>query len=183
LGNHQEAEKLLSRLSASTGERLGSRIIILTLLAAACKEQPSLADQYLEEALRLAEPEGYIRTFLNMGNPLWTILKSWLNHQPENDDESLKSYAYKIILAFEANTNIRAESEKENILPETLSQRELEVLQLVAEGLTNQQIATRLVISIRTVKKHIENIHGKLGVKNRTQATTRARSLGLLDPS
>ena len=75
-GNDQEAEKVLTRLSATTGERLGSRIIILTLLAVACKEQPSLAEQYLEDALRLAEPEGYIRTFLDMGNPLWTILQS-----------------------------------------------------------------------------------------------------------
>lgn len=181
LGNNQEAEKVLTRLCASTGERIGSRIIILTLLAVACKEQPSLAEQYLEEALRLAESEGYIRTFLEMGNPLWTILQSWLSHHQENGDKSLKSYAYKIILAFEENTNIRSEIEKENSLPEPLSQRELEVLQLVAEGLTNQQIATRLVISIRTVKKHIENIHGKLGVQNRTQAATRARSLGLLD--
>jgi LuxR family transcriptional regulator, maltose regulon positive regulatory protein len=66
-------------------------------------------------------------------------------------------------------------------LPEQLSRREQEVLQLVAKGLTNQQIAERLVISIRTVKKHIENIHGKLGVQSRTQAAARARELGLFD--
>ena len=55
------------------------------------------------------------------------------------------------------------------------------MLQLVAKGLTNQQIAARLVISIRTVKKHVENIHGKLGAQNRTQAVARARELGLLN--
>ena len=55
------------------------------------------------------------------------------------------------------------------------------MLLLVAKGLSNQQIADRLVISIRTVKKHVENIHGKLGVQNRTQAVARARELGLLD--
>jgi LuxR family maltose regulon positive regulatory protein len=66
-------------------------------------------------------------------------------------------------------------------LPEPLSQREREVLQLVAEGLTNQEIAARLVISIRTVKKHVENIHGKLGVQNRSRAVARGRTLGLLN--
>lgn len=183
LGNDREAENLLTRISASTGERIGSRIILLILLAVACKEQPSLAEQYLEEALLLAEPEGYIRTFIDVGEPLWEILKNWINHQQENRSESLGSYAYQILLAFETNTVVGSHHEKVNELPEPLTQRELEVLHLVAEGLTNQQIATRLVISIRTVKKHIENIHGKLGVKNRTQATTRARSLGLLDRS
>ena len=62
-----------------------------------------------------------------------------------------------------------------------MSQREREVLQLVARGLTNQQIADRLVISIRTVKKHVENINGKLGAQNRIQAVDRARELGLLN--
>jgi len=116
-----------------------------------------------------------------MGDPLWKILKSWLHHHRENGDEDLKTYAYQIILAFEANEGRSSQMKKEVELPEPLSPRELEVLQLVSEGLTNKQIATSLIISIRTVKKHIENIHGKLGVQNRTQATTRARSLGLLN--
>ena len=181
LGHHQKAFDLLTHLSASTADRKGSRIIILVLLAIDCKEQDLLAEQYLEEALRLAEPEGYIRTFLEMGDPLWKILKSWLHHHRENGDEDLKTYAYQIILAFEANEGRSSQMKKEVELPEPLSPRELEVLQLVSEGLTNKQIATSLIISIRTVKKHIENIHGKFGVQNRTQATTRARSLGLLN--
>jgi len=66
-------------------------------------------------------------------------------------------------------------------LAEPLSLREKEVLALIAKGLSNQQIAERLLISVRTVKKHVENIHGKLGVQNRTQAVARARELRLLD--
>ncbi len=65
-------------------------------------------------------------------------------------------------------------------LPEPLSERELVVLRLIAEGLSNQEIAERLVVAVSTVKTHINNIYGKLGVGNRTQALTRARELGLL---
>jgi LuxR family maltose regulon positive regulatory protein len=68
----------------------------------------------------------------------------------------------------------------DRFLPEPLSQRELEVLALMAAGLTNREIARRLVISPETVKKHTAAIYGKLGVKNRTEAAARARELDLL---
>jgi LuxR family maltose regulon positive regulatory protein len=63
-------------------------------------------------------------------------------------------------------------------LVEPLSERELEVLQLIAEGLTNPEIASKLYLSLNTVKVHTRNIYGKLGVNNRTQAVARARALG-----
>ena len=66
------------------------------------------------------------------------------------------------------------------ILVEPLSERELEVLQLIAEGLTNQEIASRLFLSLNTIKAHTRNIYGKLGVHSRTKAVARARSLELL---
>jgi LuxR family maltose regulon positive regulatory protein len=65
-------------------------------------------------------------------------------------------------------------------LVEPLSERELEVLQLIADGLTNQEIASRLFLSLNTVKVHTRNIYGKLGVNNRTSAVARARALGIL---
>jgi LuxR family maltose regulon positive regulatory protein len=65
-------------------------------------------------------------------------------------------------------------------LIEPLSERELEILQLIAEGLTNPEIAAQLYLSLNTVKAHTRNIYGKLGVHNRTQAVSRARALGLL---
>ena len=68
----------------------------------------------------------------------------------------------------------------EAALPEPLSQREEEVLALIAAGLTNREIAERLVISAETAKKHVGNICDKLGVRNRTEAAARARELGLL---
>jgi LuxR family maltose regulon positive regulatory protein len=64
-------------------------------------------------------------------------------------------------------------------LVEPLSAREQEVLALIAAGCSNQEIADRLIISVATVRKHVENIHGKLGVQSRTQAAARARALGL----
>jgi len=68
-------------------------------------------------------------------------------------------------------------------LIEPLSDRELEVLHLIAEGLTNPEIASRLFLSLHTVKTHARNIYGKLSVHNRTQAVTRARALGMLPPT
>jgi LuxR family maltose regulon positive regulatory protein len=65
-------------------------------------------------------------------------------------------------------------------LIEPLSEREIEVLQLIAEGLTNREIASRLFLSLNTVKAHTRNIYGKLGIHNRAQAVARARALGIL---
>lgn len=182
LGHNQEAAALLERLSASTGERHGSRIAILTLLAAAHHDDPALAEAALDEALRLGKPKGYLRTFVDAGEPLRQILRAWLQHNPKAKDNSLRAYAQRVLLAFEGPAGMSKIDGDTKDLPEPLSKREQEVLQLVAEGLTNQQIAARLVISIRTVKKHVENIHSKLGVENRTGAVARGRSLGLLNP-
>ncbi|MBL8163758.1 MAG: response regulator transcription factor, partial [Anaerolineae bacterium] len=66
-------------------------------------------------------------------------------------------------------------------LPDALSEREIEVLRLVAQGLSNSEIAERLVVTTGTVKKHLNNIYGKLGVERRTQALLRAHELGLID--
>jgi LuxR family maltose regulon positive regulatory protein len=68
----------------------------------------------------------------------------------------------------------------ESDLIEPLSEREIEVLQLIAEGLTNREIAARLYLSVNTVKVHSRNIYGKLGAHNRTEAAARAQALGIL---
>jgi LuxR family transcriptional regulator, maltose regulon positive regulatory protein len=181
LGQKEEAAELLQRLERSASGRSGSRVAILALLAAARSEEPNRALAALEEALHLAEPEGYLRTFVNAGEPLPQILKAWLQHNRLKEDAPVREYARRMLAAFSApETSGPKPPTQPAGLAEALSEREQEVLLLVARGLTNQQIAARLVISIRTVKKHIENIHGKLGVQNRTQAVARARELGLI---
>jgi LuxR family maltose regulon positive regulatory protein len=93
-------------------------------------------------------------------------------------------YARRLLAAFPVaepeQTNALKKQAPESDLIEPLSERELEVLQLIAEGLTNPEIASRLFLSVHTVKAHTRNMYGKLGVHSRTQAIARARALGIL---
>jgi LuxR family maltose regulon positive regulatory protein len=189
----KEAAERLERLAAAAQTRRGSHVAILALLAAArapeqaaarASEQaaarapePTAALSALDEALRLAEPEGYLFTFVETGEPLRLILEQWLKNPPESAPQRLCEYARRVLAGFHSPA---AAPQNPVLLPEPLSPREQEVLRLVAQGLTNAQIADHLVISVRTVKKHVENIHGKLDVQNRTQAVARAREIGLI---
>jgi LuxR family transcriptional regulator, maltose regulon positive regulatory protein len=178
LGEMDQAVILLNRVLEATGDRAGSRIEALSLLAVALSNQPSEARAALMKALLLAAPEGHIRTFNEAGSSIKQILLSIIKN---SKDARITEYSQKILSAF--STSGSSKSHRKLIVEqiEPLTERELEVLVLVAQGLTNQQIAERLVISIRTVKKHVENIHGKLGVQNRTEAVARARAVGILN--
>ena len=91
----------------------------------------------------------------------------------------MPEYVAKLLAAFVGDSPFPAQASVS--LPEPLSQREREVLKLIAAGLTNREIAETLVISPETVKKHTGAIYSKLGVSNRTEAAAKARELGLLD--
>jgi LuxR family maltose regulon positive regulatory protein len=134
-------------------------------------EQP-IALSNIERALRLAEPEGYVRLFADLGLPMARLL------QEARSREVMPEYVAKLLVAFGGGIAIPASTTK--ALPEPLSQREQEVLRLIAAGLTNREIAETLVISSETVKKHTGSIYSKLGVGNRTEAAARARKLDLL---
>jgi LuxR family transcriptional regulator, maltose regulon positive regulatory protein len=180
MGRSEDAASLLERMAQAAQGRGGSRLKILVLLAVA-RSQSANSFAALEEALRLAEPEGYLRTFLEMGEPLRQMLLL-LKRKQLIEEPRQAAYVQQVLAAFDGAEDLAVlPFSHPPGLPEQLSQREQEVLLLVAKGLTNQQIADRLVISIRTVKKHVENINGKLGVQNRTQAAARARELGLLN--
>jgi LuxR family transcriptional regulator, maltose regulon positive regulatory protein len=181
LDRKPEAVRLLERLDAAAQARNGSRIAILSLLAAAWSGDPERAQAALEQALCLAEPQGYVRTFLSAGEPMRQALKTWLHNNRSRQNAPTQAYVARLLATFGGSQAIQPFATAASLgLPEPLSERELEVLRLVAHGLTNQQIADRLVISVRTVKKHVENIHGKLGAQNRTDAVARGRALGLL---
>jgi LuxR family transcriptional regulator, maltose regulon positive regulatory protein len=177
-----EAMGLLERLlkAAEEGGRMGSVIEILVLQALAHEAQGDSPGALvpLERALTLAEPEGYIRIFVDEGLPMARLLYEALSQGVESD------YIRRLLAAFPVAESEQTASSpmrgSKSELVEPLSERELEVLQLIAEGLTNQEVATRLYLSLHTVKVHARNIFTKLAVKNRAQAVARGRALGIL---
>ena len=151
---------------------------MLALQALALQQKGDLAAalRVLGEALALAEPEGYQRAFLDEGEPMARLLYQAL------DRGISPAYAGKLLAALSAQITapVPPPSAPGGALVEPLSGRELEVLRLLSEGLSNAEIAHKLYISLSTVKSHTANIFGKLGVKNRTQAVALARTLNLL---
>ena len=182
-GQIEEATKLLDLLLPATEAEGRMRRVIeiqmLRALALQASGDATRAMDLLEQALALAEPQGYVRTFLDEGLPMARLLYE------AAEREIAPHYAGKLLAAFDKSDQITPESGPFDTpsLVEPLSERELQVLQLIADGLSNQEIAASLVLSLNTVKWHTSNIYGKLGVKNRTQAVAQARSLDILPTS
>ena len=158
-------------------------LLLLEALALYAEGDSDGAHASLDAALAQAEPAGYIRLFLDFGAPLGRLLgQSQGRGQPPKVGEP---YRNRLLAAFQMEAALvrlaRPALPVRQALLEPLSDRELEVLGLMAAGLSNQAIAARLVISVPTVKKHGSNILGKLYATNRTEAVSRARELGLLD--
>jgi LuxR family maltose regulon positive regulatory protein len=144
----------------------------------------------LERALTLAEPEGYIHLFLDEGAPMAKLL---IRMKAEGGTPSwgqvMKGYINKILMAWEKSKqkfhpSSPAPRSSGGVIPhpliEPLSERELELLRLIAAGMSNSEMAEALVVTVGTVKWHLNNIYGKLDVRSRTQAVARARELQLL---
>jgi LuxR family maltose regulon positive regulatory protein len=156
-------------------------ILNLQALVYQAQGDPDRALHKLDLALSLAEPEGFVRIFLDEGPAMGDLL-----YQAQSRGIS-QGYVRRLLAAFPNADPVRAgllpKHPAGDELVEPLSEREIEVLQLIAEGLTNQEIAERLYLSLNTIKVHTRNIYGKLGVNNRTQALAKGRSLGLLPVS
>jgi LuxR family maltose regulon positive regulatory protein len=157
-------------------------LMALVLLAVAfdAHGERARAAQLLDEALASAEPGGFVRIFVDEGAPMARLLYEALSQGVH------PGYVRRLLAAFPVDEPQQATPARTNAagagLAEPVSERELEVLSLIAEGLTNQEIAARLYLSLHTVKAHARNIYAKLGVSSRTQAVARGRALGILPP-
>ena len=158
--------------------------LVLQALALHLQGDKDAARQVLIEALTLAEPSGFIRLFIENGEPMRSLIvdfRTWIEKQSDNRAHPLRGYVDKLLAAFESlepvlgSTTNNPQSE----LVEPLSQRELEVLQLICQGLSNQGICQRLFLALDTVKGHNRRIFEKLQVHRRTEAVARARELNL----
>jgi LuxR family transcriptional regulator, maltose regulon positive regulatory protein len=154
--------------------RKGVQIEALAMQALAHWQGGDRADALiaLEHALRLAEPEGYVRLFADLGLPMARLL------QEAHVRNVMPDYVGRLLGAFPVEDR-RHNGEPATLL-EPLSEREREVLTLMASGLSNREIGDQLFISAETVKKHSGSIYTKLAVSRRTEAIARARELGIL---
>jgi ATP/maltotriose-dependent transcriptional regulator MalT len=180
---------LLERLlqAAEEGKRMGSVIEILVQQALAHQAQGNLprALASLERALALAEPEGYVQIFVDEGEPLRLLtfdFRSQIEKQLRAQEHKLIVYVDRLLAVFAqsaAMTQSEISNRKSKVI-EPLSERELDVLKLLATELDGPDMARELVVSLNTLRTHTKNIYSKLGVNNRRAAVRRAEELGLL---
>jgi len=176
-GRYQASLALLERLEKSSrmAGRGNSLTVVLLYKAIVLFHEQKNAQAFseLDTCLEMAEAGGYMRIFLDIGESSKVLLSAYLQ-------QSLvprKSYALKIIDEFNAAL---LEEKQKQALPEALTTRETEIIQLLAEGCSNREIANRLVLSEGTIKFHVHNILGKLDANSRTQAIANARELNLI---
>ncbi len=177
-GSVLEATGLLDRLlrAAENGGRSGSMVEILVQQALASQtrgdRRPALVP--LERALTLAEPEGYVRVFLEEGPPIRALLEAAAQRR------IAPGYVGRLLSAF-GESEIKPPIKQ--ALVEPLSERELEVLRLLASDLDGPEIASQLMVSLNTMRTHTKSIYTKLGVNSRRTAVHRAAELKLLSQS
>jgi LuxR family maltose regulon positive regulatory protein len=168
-----QALDLSARLvTTAEASQYGAVVIEATILQALAhhfKKDDDQALECLERALILAAPEGFVRPFVAAGEPMTKLLRQAAARGIAHE------YVSKLLATFAHSPTL-----VEQPLIDPLSEREFEVLRLIAEGLSNPQIADQLCISVNTVRFHTKNIYGKLGVNSRTQAIARANELNLL---
>lgn len=185
-GETAAAQRALADLGAEmsrSGRRARlTQIHVLRALAAQQAGDAAAASEHLRAGLRLAAAEGYRRAFLDAGQPVAGLLPAARSVAPAFVDDLLARFGAAPVGQFAVSASQPAGPPPPSLLVEPLSERELEILGLIAQGASNQAIADRLVITVGTAKWHLSNIYGKLGVRSRTQALARARALGLLPP-
>ena len=165
--------------------RINVRIETTALLALVCHKlkDETAALQNLQTALDLAESGSWIRTFVDLGMPMMDLLQCLIQQQTGQTYAQLvlkacqSEHSKKASLGLDATTKPRiSEQSPHNFL----TRREIEILPLLAEGLSNKEIAARLYIAPVTVKTHLQNIYKKLNTKNRIEALKKSREIGII---
>jgi LuxR family maltose regulon positive regulatory protein len=172
-----EAQVLLARLSelieGAQWTRAEIQLLILQAQAYEARNQTEQALGALERALSLAEPEGFVRIFVQEGTAMQDLLRKAATRGI--------AVAYVSRLLAESASEVQGRQlASARALPEPLSERELEVLRLLATSLSRAEIAEELFISVNTVRSHVKSIYSKLDVHRRLDAIRRAREIGLL---
>lgn len=179
-GETAKAFRILDTLQAAHHTGRPVEVCLLRALAYHKQSKRNLAQEAvanIERALALAESQGHVLPFLEESPTVIPLLQAVVSRQVA--PQPVRNYARQLLAALGKDASAPSAGETGNPV-ESLSPREMEVLQLIAAGNSNQAIADQLFIAVRTVKKHASNVYGKLGVSSRTQAVARARELGLL---
>jgi LuxR family maltose regulon positive regulatory protein len=149
-------------------------LLVLQALAGQTRGDTRAASVPLERALALAEPEGYVRVFVDEGPPLAALL------QAAAKGGIAPRYMQRLLTHF--GTPVGEPHARQNLI-EPLSERELDVLRLLATDLDGPEIASQLMVSLNTLRTHTKSIYTKLGVNSRRAAVRRADELALLSHS
>jgi LuxR family maltose regulon positive regulatory protein len=190
-GLDEALDKLQEHLQFNRATHNTPQAIEILVLQAMVHHKQGRIDEalaVLEQAVTLARPGGYVRPFVNLGKPMAKLLTRLLLHGKDND------YIERILAAFDANETVDVRTKplpltkqqprvRNQALENPLTNRELEILALLGQGLQNKEIAVRLFISPGTVKKHTRSIYRKLDAHNRRQAVAQAYQLGVLTSS
>jgi LuxR family maltose regulon positive regulatory protein len=172
-------ESVLEQAQASGLLLNVARLFILDALVLYAHGETSSAITMLKRALALAEPEKYIRSFLDLGKPMEDLLR-WTLESQSLREPHLAAYVRSLLSQFDIDERVETSQPATDTLIEPLTGRELEILQLIAQGLSNREISERLFLALSTVKGYNRIIFDKLQVQRRTEAVALARQLGLL---
>jgi LuxR family maltose regulon positive regulatory protein len=187
-GDLSDAAELITRMeeAARRSDYIRQLITLLLLKALLCRSRgdSQQAHASLEEAIQLAMPQKYRRAFLDEGELMrnllleyQSIVKTRIGLRHDGTAITVLTFIDQLLAAFSPGVPMQFKAE---ILSEPLSDRELDIIRLVATGRSNQEIAEILVIALSTVKSHINNLYAKLGTNRRTEAIAIARDLGIL---
>lgn len=178
-GRYAEVEQLLTSttLPLAAGSQVGRQLESDLLRAAAIARQGRMQEALilLDTCLAMAEPEGYIRVFLDVGEAARDLLTAYLRSVAPRHE----LFGQKLLDAFSLTSQVAPPDLQTGVLIEPLTEREIEVLELIALGMTNKEIAQQLIVAPGTVKAHTSSIYRKLNVTNRTEAAARAWEIGI----